>query len=220
MQQHLHKDTILSMDLSWNGAFGAAVSSSQNIHAFSLVATPSAPATAASAPGASAATGGDDELVVHYQPLGSISLPHEGLAEVSLRDDVRLFATAGWDRRVRLFDAHFLQPLAVLREHAETVQCVAMCPSGQGLSARLGVGSGGHSVGSGARALNPAAVVQSGLLASGSKDGKVALYQVYPDGQTQITDARSSSASASPSVPLLKHEALFARLHAALPEST
>ena len=91
---------------------------------------------------------------------------------------------------VRLFDSSTLAPLAILREHTETVQCVA-----------LGGGPAGY-------------------VASGAKDGKVALYQMYPEqkqqqGQLQPGDATSSSV-------LQKHAALYSSLHpaTATPPST
>jgi len=86
---------------------------------------------------------------------------------------------------VRLFDCSTLSPLAILREHTETVQCVAM-PAERG--------GGGNSS------------ALSSYVASGAKDGKVAVYQLYPDDQA--TGAAHNSASA-----LLKHQALYAQLH-------
>ena len=151
-----------------------------------------------------------------------MSVPHEGLAEVVLREDGRLFATAGWDHRwgtntheqnqirvpltcrrmglsahffyfffffcrfvfsscrVRVFDSSTLSPLAILREHTETVQCVAMAGRDQG-----------------ERGL-------SGYVASGAKDGKVAVYQLYPDSDSDALTGASAR---------LKHEALYAQLH-------
>lgn len=82
--------------------------------------------------------------------------------------------------RVRVFDSSTLSPLAILREHTETVQCVAMAGRGQG-----------------ERAL-------SGYVASGAKDGKVAVYQLYPDSDGDALTGASAR---------LKHEALYAQLH-------
>jgi WD40 repeat protein len=118
--------------------------------------------------------------------LGRIVVPHEGLAEVVLREDGRLFATAGWDHRVRLFETHTLQPLAILKEHTETVQCVAMNGKQNGIQESY----------------------QSGLIATGSKDAKIALYQLYPDHP--ITPALSDH---SHSTVMLKHETIFKQLH-------
>ena len=114
--------------------------------------------------------------------LGRLTVPHDGLAEVCLRDDDRLFATAGWDHRVRLFSCEDMRPLAVLKEHTATVQCVAMTPRNE-------------------------RGVQEGIIASGSKDGKVAVYQLYPEQEAVQARLQSGSSASA------KHAALFSSLH-------
>ena len=73
---------VLSFDLNWRGSFGIACSSSNTFHAFSL----HLPTT-------------QDGASKPLHLIGTVELPHEGLAEVVIRPDGRLFATGGWDHR-------------------------------------------------------------------------------------------------------------------------
>merc|ERR1712014_222853 len=47
-----------------------------------------------------------------------------GIASLCLRPDRRIFATGGWDRRVRLWQRRNLKQLAILRHHTGTVNAV------------------------------------------------------------------------------------------------
>ncbi|TYZ63745.1 hypothetical protein PybrP1_003714 [[Pythium] brassicae (nom. inval.)] len=76
---------------------------------------------------------------------------HGGFGAIRIRSDQRVFATAGWDHRVRVFHARKLKPLAILKHHTESVFGLDFSPD-------------------------------SALLASASKDHKIALWSVYaPD---------------------------------------
>jgi len=66
-----------------------------------------------------------------------------------LRGDKRILVTAGWDGKVRLFNAKKLEPLAILRHHSSSVYDVAYGPAPQW------------------------------LLASASKDTTIALWSLY-----------------------------------------
>jgi WD40 repeat protein len=169
-QQTLHKETLLSFDVTWSGRYGVSCSSSSDILAWSL-----------------------DPVSSSIRVLGSITVPHEGQAEVVLREDGRLFATAGWDHRVRLFDSTTLAPLAILKEHTETVQCVAMPPRSPAIE--------------GASSNEKQAHASSGYIASGAKDGKIAVYQLYAsDGSTALTTPAGRGVSV-----LQAHEQIYER---------
>jgi WD40 repeat protein len=87
----------------------------------------------------------------------TITIPNEGVAEVLIRADQRVFASAGWDHRVRLYSWKTCKPLAVLVAHTETIH---------GLAFADGPWTKGP----------PDA---SSWFASCSKDGTVALFDVY-----------------------------------------
>lgn len=80
----------------------------------------------------------------------AVALPIAGVADVALRPhDARVWATAGWDGRVRLFSAKAaLKPLCVCDYHSGTVLCVSFAPT-------------------------------SNVVASGGKDGRIALWTLY-----------------------------------------
>ena len=105
---------------------------------------------------------GTHELVVFDVDCGSdtgglrvaerLSHPVRGLSDVRIRSDHKLFATAGWDHRVRLFTLHTAKPtpLAVLDFHTAAVHALAFSPH------RLD------------------------LLATASADCRVAIWSLYP----------------------------------------
>lgn len=62
--------------------------------------------------------------VVRRARLGS----ENGVADVQVRSDGRVFAAGGWDGRVRLFHLRSGKPLAVLKYHRATVAGVAFHP--------------------------------------------------------------------------------------------
>jgi len=51
-----------------------------------------------------------------------------GLGDAAIRPDGRVFATAGWDGKVRVFGLPRGEPLAVLRHHSGTVAAVEFSP--------------------------------------------------------------------------------------------
>ncbi|KAG6549121.1 hypothetical protein Mapa_009347 [Marchantia paleacea] len=56
-----------------------------------------------------------------FRVKSEITLPQPGIADIDLRNDKKIFATAGWDHRVRIFDYRKRRPLAVLKYHAAGV---------------------------------------------------------------------------------------------------
>lgn len=63
-----------------------------------------------------------------------VDLPQAGIADVAIRADGRLFASAGWDNKVRLYSYPRGKPLAVLRYHRAGCACVVF-RAGDGLLA-------------------------------------------------------------------------------------
>eukprot|EP00249_Psilotum_nudum_P017765 c26479_g2_i3 orf=277-1569(+) len=48
-----------------------------------------------------------------------------GIADICIRGDGKILATAGWDHRVRIYDYHRRRPLAILKYHSDGVSAVA-----------------------------------------------------------------------------------------------
>ncbi|XP_035311768.1 guanine nucleotide-binding protein subunit beta-like protein 1 isoform X3 [Cricetulus griseus] len=57
-------------------------------------------------------------------------LTNPGIAEVTIRPDHKILATAGWDHRIRVFHWRTMKPLAVLAFHSASVYCVAFATDG------------------------------------------------------------------------------------------
>jgi len=87
-----------------------------------------------------------------FTNLKEISINNPGIQEVKIREDRKIFATAGWDHRVRIYSWKKYNPLAILKYHTESVYSIDFSPLNT---------PGGP------------------LLASGSKDQKIALWSIY-----------------------------------------
>ena len=72
---------------------------------------------------------------------GHIELPTSGIASAALRDDSRIFATAGWDKKVRVCHYAKRKPLAVLQYHKAAVNDVLFDSRTQALASASKDGS-------------------------------------------------------------------------------
>lgn len=98
-----------------------------------------------------------DAAPAHVRVERALDLPVAGVSCVRLRPDGALYATAGWDHRVRLFGAKVGRALAALKFHSASVSVVAFPPA------------------------TLQEYAQEGTLVSASKDGKIAIWQgLYP----------------------------------------
>ncbi|CAG8776316.1 14206_t:CDS:2, partial [Racocetra persica] len=77
-------------------------------------------------------TSGDNKIVKYNfderfrEPLiQSTTVKCAGIAEVKIRSDGKIFATAGWDTKIRVFSSKSLKPLAILSYHRESVYALA-----------------------------------------------------------------------------------------------
>lgn len=61
---------------------------------------------------------------VQTQPLKSVDTKHSGQQGLRLRSDGRIFATAGWDSKIRVYSAKTMREVAVLKWHP--VGCFAV----------------------------------------------------------------------------------------------
>lgn len=116
-------------------------------------------------------------------PLKVLQTRHAGQQGLKIRSDSRVFATAGWDSRVRVYSAKTLKELAVLKWHREGVYAVAFAEidpesKGDGWSEAV-VKSGGTLVERSVRKQREEKVRTTHWLAAGAKDGKVSLWDIY-----------------------------------------
>jgi WD40 repeat protein len=133
-------------------------------------------------------TSSADAIIARYpfpaSALGSQTMQtkHAGQQGLTIRSDEKIFATAGWDGKMRVYSTKNMKELAVLKWHKEGCYAVAFAatsdtnPSGSGDAE-----SDGTTV---KRAQTVAEqritkAKSTHWLAAGSKDGKVSLWDIY-----------------------------------------
>lgn len=137
------------------------------------------------------------------KPLKTSQTKHAGQQSLSVRSDGKIFATGGWDGRIRVYSAKSLKELAVLKWHKQGVYGVAfseiksqlveettnskkdegvrdlsggeMSEVGSVLMGQSVISKGGSIV----RRKREDKALETHWLAAGSKDGKVSLWEVY-----------------------------------------
>jgi ASTRA-associated protein 1 len=130
------------------------------------------------------------------KPLKTIQTKHSGQQSLVIRSDSKIFTTAGWDNKVRVYSLSTLKELAVLKWHKEGIYSVAfaeilrdeteldadVADEGDSTLATVGTVSGSGSevvvVREVERKRNEKARMTH-WLAAGSKDGKVSLWEIY-----------------------------------------
>ncbi|PSS05322.1 WD40-repeat-containing domain protein [Coniella lustricola] len=131
--------------------------------------------------------------IVETQPLRVINTKHSGQQGLRLRSDGRVFATAGWDSKVRVYSAKTMREVAVLKWHPVGCFTVAFADIttanfGNETAARsessIGEDASEHAVAPRAldmtvkgRRIHQAKTAH--WLAAGSKDGKVSLWDIF-----------------------------------------
>jgi len=120
----LHTEPILSFDLSSNGKSGVSGSADNNIVEFNI-----------------------DYNNKQFEITKKHILTQNGISQVKIRQDEKIYATCGWDRRIRIFNFKKHTPLAILKYHTESIYTLDFS--------------------------------SNNILASGSKDMKIALWSIY-----------------------------------------
>lgn len=126
-------------------------------------------------------------------PLKTVNTKHSGQQGLRIRSDGKVFATAGWDSRVRVYSGKTMKELAVLKWHKEGCYGVTFgeinpptqSASSDQLSETRDEVEGGRE--SNGRSFSLATVQhqrnqrvqQTHWLAAGSKDGKISLWDIY-----------------------------------------
>lgn len=148
----------------------------------------------------SAVLGPKSQTTTTGTPLAVLNTRHAGQQALAVRSDGRIFATAGWDARVRVYAPQgAMREVAVLKWHQAGCYALAVADVGaSGPSPLAGGGMGGETgEGGGGEAGSGVAVVAKGKgelsvrekrmrqareghwIAAGSKDGKVSLWDIY-----------------------------------------
>jgi ASTRA-associated protein 1 len=115
---------------------------------------------------------------------------HAGQQDLTVRQDGKIFATAGWDGRIRAYSAKSLKELAVLKWHSGGCYSIAFAESvlhdGTGLSSESGkeeaLVPSTASTGSALEAIRHQRNIKAQnthWLAGGGKDGKISLWDIY-----------------------------------------
>lgn len=126
--------------------------------------------------------------------LKTISTKHAGQQGLRIRSDGRIFATAGWDARTRVYSCKTMKELAVLKWHKDGCYAVAFAEVGDSTAAndpptdaksKLGdekeiqlTKRNDGSLASVQQQRNQKAQ-KTHWLAAGSKDGKISLWDIY-----------------------------------------
>lgn len=121
----LHSEPIMALDIDEGGLSGVSGSAEDKLVAFRI-----------------------DFGRGTVAPTAAVELRKQGVADVALRQDGKLLASAGWDGKVRVYKRASCKALAALRYHSAAASAVAFCP-------------------------------ETFVLASGARDGTVALWDVY-----------------------------------------
>lgn len=108
-----------------------------------------------------------------------IDTKHSGQQDLKIRSDGRVFATAGWDKNVRVYSAKTLKELAVLQWHSEGCYAVAFAevllePVREDPKALVSENAMDKM-----KREREAKVHNTHWLVAGSKDGKISLWDVY-----------------------------------------
>ncbi|KAJ5629505.1 hypothetical protein N7528_003162 [Penicillium herquei] len=137
-----------------------------------------------------------DVPIVNYKeetPLKTVNTKHSGQQGLKLRDDGKIFATAGWDSRVRVYSGKTLKEVAVLKWHKDGCYCVAFGEITGLSSSRRGDQEADRTQGNDEEQLAQSSdyslaavqsqrnqkIQQTHWLAAGSKDGKISLWDIY-----------------------------------------
>jgi hypothetical protein len=130
-------------------------------------------------------------IEVQKIPVKIAQTKHSGQQSLRVRSDGKIFATAGWDSRVRVYSTKTLKELAVLKWHKEGCYAVAFATvhasdqeskedsateNGQDLSTTAMVKPTTTMSVRDKRSHDVAAIH---WLAAGSKDGKISLWDIY-----------------------------------------
>ena len=134
-------------------------------------------------------TSAADAIVARHTLSGDSTAPktvqtkHAGQQSLRVRPDEKLFATAGWDGRVRVYGAKGLHELAVLKWHKEGCYALDLAcidtPAAKNTTVEASPDSNIQQRPPTVSQLREQKAQKTHWLAAGSKDGKVSLWDVF-----------------------------------------
>jgi ASTRA-associated protein 1 len=133
-------------------------------------------------------------IEVQTQPLKIINTRHSGQQSLRMRSDEKIFATAGWDSKIRVYSAKTMKELAVLKWHQ--VGCYTVSFTNLGPSSGNPPNDETDTIAAAGSEADSNAIVsplgevtvkehriktakESHWLAAGSKDGRISLWDIY-----------------------------------------
>ncbi len=165
-----HSQPLLSLEVSSDGDFFYTSSADAMLAKFAVPSTSLSTAK------------------VVQKPAKSLNTKHAGQQGLTVRSDGRLFATAGWDARIRVYSARTMNELAVLKWHKEGCYAVAFAqihPNHTSeVDMNVSTASTVVSIATGSalgaiRQQRSAKAQSTHWLAAGGKDGKISLWDIY-----------------------------------------
>ncbi|KAI9821806.1 MAG: ASTRA complex subunit [Pycnora praestabilis] len=135
----------------------------------------------------------ESSIGIEAQPLQVMQTKHSGQQGVQVRSDSKVFATAGWDARVRVYSSKTMKELAVLKWHQDGCYAIAFAAvatssvqmderknedaSEEGIQNQVSTSE--QSLLGGVERRRSEKAQSTHWLAAGSKDGKVSLWDIY-----------------------------------------
>ena len=149
--------------------------------------TSSADAVIAKHPIPAISDNGNRVEAVENTPLKILQTGHSGQQSLRIRNDGKVFASAGWDGRVRVYATKGMKELAVLKWHKEGCYAVAFADVTEEKGGQGGIGEkeekGKELIErTGTMTVKEERISKAKMthwLAAGSKDGKVSLWDIY-----------------------------------------
>lgn len=121
------------------------------------------------------------------EPIKVVNTRHSGQQSLAVRSDGKIFTTAGWDSKIRVYSCKTVKELAVLQWHTVGVYAVSFAeilavpnePAASEASADSGEIVRGGQEHSSVKERRLQRVKKAHWLAAGAKDGKVSLWDIY-----------------------------------------
>lgn len=120
--------------------------------------------------------------VINYKeesPLKVVNTKHSGQQGLQIRNDGKVFATAGWDSRIRVYSGKTMKELAVLKWHKDGCYSVAFGEVNTPQPSHADLQDTEERSLVAVQNQRNQKIQQTHWLAAGSKDGKISLWDIY-----------------------------------------